>query len=46
LGFHSFTQDTYSKPKIQFALLNIQEENKVMENPLPNVLSEVFGTVL
>lgn len=31
--------------KIQFALLNIQEENKVMENPLPNVLSEVFGTV-
>lgn len=31
--------------KIQFALLNKQEENKVMENPLPNMLSDIFGAL-
>ncbi|NLA15280.1 MAG: hypothetical protein GX877_01935 [Bacteroidales bacterium] len=31
--------------RIQFALLNKQEENKVMKNPLPNLLSDIFGSV-
>ncbi len=31
--------------RIQFALLNRQEENKVMENPVPGLLPEIFGPV-
>ena len=31
--------------RIQFALLNKQEEGTVMQNPVPNLLSEMFGPV-
>lgn len=31
--------------KIQYALLGKQEENKVMENPRPDILQEIFGPV-
>lgn len=31
--------------KIQFALLNKQEEGKVMKNPVPDLLTEIFGSV-